>query len=106
MKPVLGLLFIALASGLLTGQAPVAVRAPADVRAKIESVIAAGRAPSIAVAIARDGRVVWSDAFGVADKTRRMPTTAATPYAVARPHIRNDRAARGGHDSCGGAARH
>ena len=80
---MVGLLFIALASGLLVGQAPVAVRAPADVRAKIESVIAAGRAPSIAVAVARDGRVVWSDAFGLADKTQRTPATATTPYAVA-----------------------
>ena len=83
MKPVLALLFIALSSGLLAGQAPVALRAPADVRAKIEAVITAGRAPSIAVAVARDGRVVWSDAFGVADKAQRTPATATTPYAVA-----------------------
>jgi len=83
MKPVIRLLCIALASGLPAGQTPVAERAPADVVAKIEAVITAGRAPSIAVAVARDGRVVWSDAFGVADKTRRTPVTPTTPYAVA-----------------------
>jgi CubicO group peptidase (beta-lactamase class C family) len=83
MKPVLRLLFIALASGLLAGQAPVAMRAPVDVRATIESAITAGRAPSIAVAVARGGRVVWSDAFGIANKTQGTPTNAATPYAVA-----------------------
>jgi hypothetical protein len=46
-SPALGLLFIAVASVLLAGQGPVALRVPADVRAKIESVINAGRAPSM-----------------------------------------------------------
>jgi CubicO group peptidase (beta-lactamase class C family) len=74
---------IALASSLLATQVAAPAPAPAVIRAQIESIIAAGRAPSIAVAVARDGRVVWSDAFGLADKTRRTPTTATTPYAVA-----------------------
>ena len=41
------------------------------------------RRPSIAIAAARDGRVVWSDAYGVVDKTRRTPATPTTSYAVA-----------------------
>ena len=63
-------LVIVLTCGLAAEQSSAPERAPADLRAKIEAVVAAGRAPSIAVAVARDGHVVWSDAFGVADKTR------------------------------------
>jgi CubicO group peptidase (beta-lactamase class C family) len=83
MKRVLSLLCTVLASGVLAAQAPVTQRATADLRAKIEAVVTAGRAPSVTVAVARDGRVVWSDALGVLDKTRGTPATPSTPYAVA-----------------------
>jgi len=50
---------------------------------KIEAAIEARRAPSMSVAVARDGGIVWSDGFGLADNARRTPATASTPYAVA-----------------------
>ncbi len=83
MKFIRVALVIVLTCGLAAEQSSAPERAPADLRAKIEAVVAAGRAPSIAVAVARDGRVVWSDAFGVADKSQGTPATATTPYAVA-----------------------
>lgn len=39
--------------------------------------------PSMAVAVARDGRIVWEEAFGWADRERRLPADAHTPYSLA-----------------------
>lgn len=83
MKAVILWAAMALTSAMIAGQAAPPQRAPADVRAKIEAVLAAGRTPSIVAAVARDGRIVWSDGFGFTDKAARTPATAATPYAVA-----------------------
>ena len=47
--------------------------------ANIEAVITAGRAPSIAVAVARDGRLVWSDAFGQLTDTGFDKSTLTRP---------------------------
>src|SRR5687768_12296273 len=83
MKVVILLAVIALTSASFARETAAPQRAPADVRRTIEAVIAAGRAPSIVVAVAREERIVWSDGFGFADKAARTPATAATPYAVA-----------------------
>jgi CubicO group peptidase (beta-lactamase class C family) len=40
-------------------------------------------APSIAVAVARDGRIVWQDAIGYADREDHIRSTPDTPYPVA-----------------------
>ena len=39
--------------------------------------------PSVAVAAARDGEVVWEEAFGWADREARRPATAHTSYSLA-----------------------
>ena len=39
--------------------------------------------PSIAVAVARDGKIVWEEGFGWADRESRRPATADTPYSLA-----------------------
>lgn len=39
--------------------------------------------PSVAVAVAADGRLVYEGGFGFADKARRIGATARTPYALA-----------------------
>jgi CubicO group peptidase (beta-lactamase class C family) len=41
------------------------------------------RLPSIAVAVARDGRIIWEEAFGWADSEKRVPATAHTMYSLA-----------------------
>ncbi len=39
--------------------------------------------PSVAVAVARDGRIVWEQAFGWADRENRVPATEHTMYSLA-----------------------
>lgn len=39
--------------------------------------------PSVAVAVARDGEIVWEHAAGVADKERGKAAAPDTPYSVA-----------------------
>jgi CubicO group peptidase (beta-lactamase class C family) len=39
--------------------------------------------PSLAVAAARDGEIVWEDAFGWADRENRIRATIHTPYSLA-----------------------
>jgi CubicO group peptidase (beta-lactamase class C family) len=39
--------------------------------------------PSVAVAVARHGEILWHQAFGWADRERRVPATPETPYSVA-----------------------
>jgi CubicO group peptidase (beta-lactamase class C family) len=40
-------------------------------------------APSVAVAAARDGRIVWEEGFGWADRENRLAASAGTPYSLA-----------------------
>lgn len=39
--------------------------------------------PSMAVAVARDGEILWEHAAGLADKERGLPATPGTPYSIA-----------------------
>ncbi len=39
--------------------------------------------PSIAVAVARDGKIVWEEGFGWADREKRIPATEHTVYSLA-----------------------
>lgn len=39
--------------------------------------------PSIAIAVVQDGRIVWEEGFGWADRERRVAATAHTPYSLA-----------------------
>jgi CubicO group peptidase (beta-lactamase class C family) len=39
--------------------------------------------PSVAVAVARDGRIIWEEAFGWADRENRIPATPHTLYSLA-----------------------
>jgi len=51
-------------------------RAREAVRARLDSI------PGIAVAVARDGRIIWSEGFGWADLEQRVPVTPATEFRV------------------------
>ena len=48
------------------------------VRRKLEQKVA----PSIAVAVARDGKLLWEEGFGWADKEHKRVATAHTPYLL------------------------
>jgi CubicO group peptidase (beta-lactamase class C family) len=39
--------------------------------------------PSIAVAVAKDGRIIWEEGFGWADRERMIPATQHTMYSLA-----------------------
>ncbi|MDO1560474.1 serine hydrolase domain-containing protein [Brevundimonas sp. 2R-24] len=53
------------------------------VRQAILEVMTQANVPSIAVAVVEDGRIVWEQAFGWADRERQIAATAHTAYSVA-----------------------
>lgn len=53
------------------------------VRELIRSALVERSVPSVAVAVAKDGRILWEEGFGWADRERRVPATAHTMYSVA-----------------------
>ncbi|MBW3628073.1 MAG: beta-lactamase family protein [Gemmatimonadetes bacterium] len=53
------------------------------VRALINRLIVEEGVPSVAVAVAKDGEILWEEAFGWADRERRMAATPHTPYSLA-----------------------
>ena len=55
----------------------------AGVQTHIEQLVAEGEVPSIAIAVARDGKILWEQGFGLADRQRRLPATEHTPYPLA-----------------------
>jgi serine beta-lactamase-like protein LACTB len=81
-----GRLALLSAAALLGAAAPVQAQAAADsaaiaqaralVRAQLDSI------PGIAVAVARNDRIVWSEGFGWADLEQRVPVTPATEFRI------------------------
>ena len=52
-------------------------------RGVIERIMRDRQLPSIAVAVTKDGKIVWEEGFGWADVERKIPATAHTPYSLA-----------------------
>jgi CubicO group peptidase (beta-lactamase class C family) len=55
----------------------------AAVRTYINKTIAEKRLPSVTVALAKDGKIIWEEAFGWADREKMIPATPGTVYALA-----------------------
>lgn len=55
----------------------------APVRKAIRAQMEQRNVPSIAVAVARDGRIIWEEGFGWADRERRIAATPHTSYSLA-----------------------
>jgi CubicO group peptidase (beta-lactamase class C family) len=55
----------------------------APIREKIAKAIRDDNIPSIAVAVAKDGQIIWEEGFGLADRENRTPATEHTMYSVA-----------------------
>jgi CubicO group peptidase (beta-lactamase class C family) len=53
------------------------------VREFIQAAMAERQLPSVAVAVAHRGEIVWQEAFGWADRERGVAATAHTPYSLA-----------------------
>lgn len=53
------------------------------VRDSIRRQLVESEMPSIAVAVARDGKILWEEGFGWADREKRVPATEHTMYSLA-----------------------
>jgi len=54
-----------------------------DVRHEITKDLDAGDFTSVAVAVAKDGKIVWEEAFGYANKEKKAKATVNSMYAIA-----------------------
>jgi CubicO group peptidase (beta-lactamase class C family) len=54
-----------------------------EVERRATQAVEGGSVPSLALAIARDGRIVYERAFGLADVAAQLPATTHTAYALA-----------------------
>jgi CubicO group peptidase (beta-lactamase class C family) len=54
-----------------------------SVREFIRAELTRLNAASVAVAVACDGRIVWEEGFGLADREAKIPATPDTPYSLA-----------------------
>ena len=52
------------------------------VRVSIRHALDVTTVPSIAVAVAKDGNILWEEGFGWADREKRIPATAHTLYSL------------------------
>ncbi|HUS05567.1 MAG TPA: serine hydrolase domain-containing protein [Bryobacteraceae bacterium] len=71
-----GWLMLALSAGLFAQQFDAA-------RSYIKGQLVESGVPSIAVAVARKGQIVWEEGFGWADRDNRKPATPHTVYSMA-----------------------
>ena len=55
----------------------------ASVKRRIQREMADSGIPSVAIAVARHGEVLWEEAYGWADRERRIPATEHTMYSQA-----------------------
>ena len=55
----------------------------AHVRSQIESLMLKDQLPSVAVAVAQHGKIIWEQGFGWADREQLRPATSDTPYSLA-----------------------
>src|SRR5712692_1718146 len=54
-----------------------------DIRGLIRKELAKSHMPSIAVAVAHDGKIIWEEGFGWADREKRIQATEHTMYPLA-----------------------
>ncbi len=64
-----------------TRVAPIEALGP--LRAELAQRVAAGELPSVAIGVLEDGRALWQEALGWADREGRRPATLETPYGLA-----------------------
>jgi CubicO group peptidase (beta-lactamase class C family) len=65
---------------LIAGQATAQFQ---EVRAKIKRELVEKDVPSLAVAVARNGKIIWEEGFGWADREKRISATEHTMYSLA-----------------------
>ena len=68
---------------LTLGLAPTAAAQFDAVKTSIQRKLTEAGIPSLAVAVARNGKIVWEAAYGWADREKRIPATEHTMYSLA-----------------------
>ena len=53
------------------------------IRSYIREQLVERQVPSLSVAVAKGDRIIWEQAFGWADRERRIPADSNTPYSIA-----------------------
>jgi CubicO group peptidase (beta-lactamase class C family) len=75
---------LALLAGMASAAGPSGAADQFDaVRDLIRQQMAERQVPSVAVAVARDGKIIWEEAFGWADREKRIAATPHTLYSLA-----------------------
>ena len=54
-----------------------------SVREKIREWVEKGEVPSVSVAVAKDGQIIWEESFGWADREKMIKATPNTMYSIA-----------------------
>jgi CubicO group peptidase (beta-lactamase class C family) len=78
----LGLVFALTALGCARDGTTISDARFSEVRELIVEQVSSGEVPSIAVAVAKDGQIVWEEAFGWSDLENRVQATPHTMYEL------------------------
>ena len=76
-------------SGFLLALAVVCAASPANadrfdaLRAAVPAMLAERKVPSLAIAVAQNGKIIWEQGFGLANKDKNIPATSDTLYSLA-----------------------
>lgn len=73
---------LALGTTAEASQGPIAPAAQDKISALIESEVADGETPGIAISIAKDGRTIYEQAAGIRDIASKAPMLVTTPQAI------------------------
>ncbi len=79
--PAMALILLAQSAAAQNGRPPQPERFR-EVRAAIRQMVEGG-VPSVTVAVAKDGEIIWEEGFGWANREKRMAATPHTPYSIA-----------------------
>ena len=76
------LLLLAVAGAPVRSQTGAFADAIATARGTLEAMVKEGRTPGVSAAVAIDGRIVWTEAFGMADIEKKLPATPGTRFGL------------------------
>lgn len=71
------------AEGCPAGAVPPTAPGLRSIRERLRNAVVADSAVSVSIAVLAGNRLVWSEAFGLAERERGIRATSATPYAIA-----------------------
>lgn len=73
----------ALGMAMLAAALPATADRFDTIRTRINQRLVEQSVPSLAVAVAQNGKIIWEEGFGWADRERRLPATEHTVYSLA-----------------------